>query len=86
MLSHVLLFATPWTVAHQAPLSMGFSMQEYWSGLPCPHPGDLPNPDIKPTSLKSPALAGGLFTTGAIWEAPKYVYLILKEEEEENIG
>ena len=86
MLSHVLLFATPWTVAHQAPLSMGFSMQEYWSGLPCPHPGDLPNPDIKPTSLKSPALIGGLFTTGTTWEAPKYVYLILKEEEEENIG
>ena len=86
MLSHVLLFATPWTVAHQAPLSLGFSRQEYWSGLPCPPPGDLPNPDIKPTFLKSPALAGGLFTTGATWEAPKYVYLILKEEEEENIG
>ena len=47
------LFATPWTVAHQAPLSMGFSWQEYWSGLPCPPPGDLPNPGIKP---KSPTL------------------------------
>ena len=47
----VRLFATPWTIAHQAPLSMGFSRQEYWSGLPCPPPGDLPNPGIKPVSL-----------------------------------
>ena len=45
-LSHVQLFVTPWTVAYQAPLSMGFSRQEYWSGLPFPSPGDLPNPDI----------------------------------------
>ena len=43
-LSHVQLFATPWTVAHQAPLPMGFSRQEYWSGMPFPSPGDLPNP------------------------------------------
>ena len=49
-LSLVRLFATPWTVAHQAPLSMGFSRQEYWSGLPFPFPGDLPNPGIKPWS------------------------------------
>ena len=49
-LSRVRLFATPWTVAHQAPLSMGFSRQEYWSGLPFPSPGDLPNPEIKPRS------------------------------------
>ena len=49
-LSHVQLFATPWTVAHQTPLSMGFSRQEYWSGLPFPSPGDLPNPGIKPRS------------------------------------
>ena len=53
-------FATPWTVAHQAPLSMGFVRQEYWSGLPILSPGDLPNPGIEPTS---PALAGGFFTT-----------------------
>ena len=46
-------FVTPWTVAHQAPLSMGFSRQKYWSGLPCPPPGDLPDPGIEP---KSPAL------------------------------
>ena len=49
--SHVQLFATPWTIAHQAPLSMGFSKQEYWSGFPCPPPGDLPNPGIKPHLL-----------------------------------
>ena len=61
--SHVLLFATLWTVACQASLSMGFSRKEYLSGLLCPPPGDLPDPDIKLTSLKSPALAGGLFTT-----------------------
>src|SRR5574341_1139765 len=50
VLSHVQLFATPWTVAHQAPLSKGFSRQEYWSGLLCLPPGDLPNPGIKPRS------------------------------------
>ena len=50
-LSRVLLFVTAWTVARQAPLSMGFSRQEYWSGLPFPPPGDLPNPGIKPMSL-----------------------------------
>ena len=49
-LSRVRLFATPWTVALQAPLSMGFSRQEYWSGLPCLPPGDLPNPGIEPRS------------------------------------
>ena len=56
----VQLSATPWTVAHQAPLSMGFSRQDYWSGLPFPSPGDLPDPGIEPTS---PALAGGFLTT-----------------------
>ena len=48
--SHVRLFATPWTVVHQAPLSMGFSRQEHWSGLPCPPPGDLPDPGTEPAS------------------------------------
>ena len=62
--------ATPWTVAHQAPLSMGFSRQEYWSGLPFPPPGDLPDPVIEPTSLASPALTGRFSTTSATWEAP----------------
>ena len=56
--------ATLWTAAHQAPMSMGFSRQDYWSRLLCPPPGDLPNPGIKPASLISPALAGGFFTTG----------------------
>ena len=67
--SPVRLCATPWTVACQAPLSIGFSRQEYWSGLSCPPPGDLPHPGIKPASLRSPALAGRFFTTSAIWES-----------------
>ena len=53
LLSHVRLFVTPWTVVYQGPLSMGFSRQEYWSGLPFPSPGDLPNPGTEP---RSPAL------------------------------
>ena len=61
VLAHVQLFATPWTVAHQAPLSTGFSKQEYWSGLPCPPPGELPNPGIKLLSPGSPALVGIFF-------------------------
>ena len=68
-LSHVRLFATLWTVAHQAPLSTGFSRQEYWSGLPCTPLGDLPDPGIKPASLVSPALADGFFTTIATWDS-----------------
>ena len=64
--------ATPWTIACQAPLSMGFSRQEYWNGFPFPSPGDLPNPGIEAVSLTSPALtlAGRFFTTSATWEAP----------------
>ena len=68
--SHVWFFVTPWTVALQAPLSMGFSRQEYWSGLPWPPPGGLPDPRTEPVSLMPPALVGGFFTTGATWEAP----------------
>ena len=63
------LFATLWSVAFQAPLSTGFSRQEYWNGLPCPPPGNLPNSGIEPKSLKSPALVGGFFTIKATWEA-----------------
>ena len=70
--SPVRLFATLWTAARQAPLSMGFSRQEHWSGLSCPPPEGLPDPGIKPTSLRSPALAGGFFTTSATWEAQNY--------------
>ena len=62
-LSRVWFSATPWTVAHRAPLSMEFSRQESWSGLPFPIPGDLPKPGIKPTSPASPVLAGRFFTT-----------------------
>ena len=57
------VFATPWTVARQAPLSMGLSQQEYWSGLPFRSPGDLSDPGIKLMSPGSPALVGGFFTT-----------------------
>ena len=63
LLSHVRLFVIPWTVAPQAPLSMGFPRQEYWSELPVPSPGDLPNPGIKTASPVSPALEGKFFTT-----------------------
>ena len=62
LLSHVQLSCDAWTIAHQAPLSMAFPRQEYWSGLPCPSPGDLSGPGIESTSLESPSLAGGVFT------------------------
>ena len=71
MLSHfscTWLFTTLWTVAHQAPLSMGFSRQEYWSRLPCPPPGDLLTQGLS-THVMSPALAGRFFTTSTTWEA-----------------
>ena len=67
--SCVRLCVTPWTVARQVPLFMGFPRQEYWSGLPCPPPGDLPNQRIEPASVLSPALVGRFFTTSASWEA-----------------
>ena len=72
--SRVQICATLWTVACQAPLSMGFSRQEYWSGLSHPLPGDPSNPGIKHTSLMSPALAGRVFITSATWEAHAYLY------------
>ena len=80
MLSHfscVQLFATLWTVACQAPLSMGFSRQEYWSGLPSPPPGDLPNPGIEPISPASPALAGRFFTTEPPGKPSNYIVVVL---------
>ena len=67
--SRVQHFAASCTEAHQAPLSMGFSRQEYWSRLPCPPPGALPDPGLETMSLLSPALAGRFFTTSAAWEA-----------------
>ena len=65
--SCVRLFVTLWTIAGQAPLSMEFSRQEYWSGLPFPSPGDLSDPGIEPVSFTSPALAGSFFTTSTTW-------------------
>ena len=67
----VWLFATPWAAARQAPLSLGFSRQEYWSGLPFPVPGDLLDSGIDSASLAPPALAGGFFTT-AVWETHRH--------------
>ena len=67
--SRIQLFATLWVMACQAPLSTEFCRQEYWNGLPCPPPGNLLDPGIKPTSLMSPALACGFFTTIATREA-----------------
>ena len=67
--NHIQLFAILWTVAHQDPLPMGFSRPGYWSVLPCPPPGDLPDPEIELMSLKSPSLAVRFFTIRASWEA-----------------
>ena len=78
MLSQLKLFVTPWTITHQAPLSMEISRQEYWSGLPCPPPGDLPDPMIEPTSLTS-TLAGGFFTTSSAWEVLRMTIVNVKE-------
>ena len=66
--THVQL-CDPMDCSHQAPLSIGFSGQVYWSGLPCPPPGDFLDPGIKPMSLVSPTLSSRVFTTSAIWEA-----------------
>ena len=85
MLSHfsrVQLFATLWTVPCQTSLFMGFSRQEYWSGLPFLNPGDLPHPGIEPTSLTSPALAGRFFTTSATWKAHPFYKCCLSKHQE----
>ena len=76
----VQLFETPWTIALQS-LSMGFSRQEYWSGLPCPPPGDLLDPGTEPVS---PTLAGGFFTCSTIWEAQLYDLVHVKCQEWAN--
>ena len=68
--SHVQLFVTLWTVVRQVTLSMAFSRQKYWNGLPCTPPGDLLYPATEPASLTSPTLAIGIFTTNDTWEAP----------------
>ena len=76
-LSSVQLFVTPQAEAHQAPLSIGFSRQEYWSGVQFPTPGDLPDPGIEPSSLASPALAGEFLTTSTTWETRIYLLIFL---------
>jgi len=73
-LSHVRLFVTLWTVAHQAPPSMGFSRQEYWNGLPFPSPGDLPNPGIEP---KSPTLRADTLTSEPPGKPKIYIYIYI---------
>ena len=78
VLSCVWLFVTPWTIAYPAPLSTESSRQEYWSGLPYPTPGYLPDPGIEPASLVSPALAGGFFTTGPPGKQVKYSHKVVK--------
>ena len=82
LLQSCLILHNPMDLAYQAPLSTGFSRQEYWSELPFPPPGDLPDPGIELMSLRSLALAGKLFTTSATWEAHNrntevYIYLPL---------
>ena len=76
---------TSWTVAHQAPLSMGFSRQEYWSGA-CPPPGDLPDPGIEHLSLMPPALAGGFFFFFSLLEPPgkPQLYLMASQSQDEE--
>ena len=75
--SYVQLFAALWTVTRQAPLPMGFSRQEYQSGLPCPSPGDFPDPEVEPMSLMSPALSSRFFTTSTTWKVQSLFYLKL---------
>ena len=74
-LSRAQLFATPWIIALQAPLSMEFSRQDYWSGLPFPSPGDLPDPGIEPASPVPPSLVGRFFTTAPPGK-PKIYHII----------
>ena len=76
--SHVSFFVTLWTVACQASLPMGFSRQEYWSGLSFPPAGAFPDPEIKHTSLTAPALAGRFLTTSATWEVHPFVIEVSK--------
>ena len=82
--SHVQLCVTLWTVVCQAPLSVRFSRQEYWSRLPCPPPGDLPHPETEPTFLMSPALADVFFTTSATWEALYTEYIMQNAKRGES--
>ena len=86
LLSCVRLFATPWTIAHQAPLSMGVSRQEYWSGLPCPPPGDLPNPGIKPRSpvLQADSLSSEPLGKFTVWINLENIVLSEKKKKSQS--
>ena len=87
MLRHfscVRFFATPWTIAHQAPLSMGFFRQEYYSGLPGPPPGDLANPGIEPASPETPALQADSLRLSH-WGSSKYVLLSERSQSEKIV-
>ena len=77
---------TLWTIDHQAPLSMGFSRYEYWSGLPCPAPGDLPDPGVKPMTPVSSALAGRFFTTNTPYKNQGRCFLVLAIEETGSVS
>ena len=83
--SHTQLFVTLWTVAQHARLSMGFSRQVYWSGLPFPPPEDFPNPGIEPGSLMSPTLTDKFFITSTTWQAPKLMSKIIKNVKNKRI-
>ena len=80
--SHVPLFVTPWTIAHQVPLSIGFSKQEYRNGLSCPPPGNLPNPGIEPVSLKSPALV----KAGSLPLVPVFFFFLIDTESRKEVA
>ena len=82
--SRVWLFATSWTVAHRAPLSMEFPRQKYWNGLPCPSPGNLSNPGTETGSLRSPALAGVFFTTAPPGKPGNVAYLHGKQNKQKT--
>ena len=84
--SHVRLFSTLQTVAPKVPLSMGFSRQEYWSGLPFPPLGDILDPGIEHTFLTSPALVGRFFTTSATWEAPSTNIYVSTNSPGQGVG
>ena len=84
--SRSVMFVTPWTVAHQAPLSMGFSRQEYWSGLPFPSPGDLPNPGIK---SGSPALQADSLPSEPPWKPlflVRIMFMAMRRWEGQKLG
>ena len=86
LLSHAQLFATPWVVALQAPLSMGFSRQEYWSGLPFPPPGNLPNPRIKPTFPALQAVLNWLLNTILVlWGSGKSLTMVCNFEHDQGV-